>query len=194
MSPESYIPTDWHWIVAGDESRFWSSAAGAYVGSLPQGAVASRIGSEAELTELLAGYQLPGPTYPAYLALAELHRLLAAATAPILAAYPEAERLAWDAKEAEAAGFMADPEPAPATYPLLRGEVAAELGIAPGAVSVEQIATKAEAVLWLASQWRSLVSRLSGVRKRAAAAIAVAENDAGRRAAVLEVAAAISGS
>ncbi len=27
-----YNPSDWFWIVGGDESRAWSSAAGAYVG------------------------------------------------------------------------------------------------------------------------------------------------------------------
>lgn len=124
---------------------------------------------------------------------AQLRELLDGATASILAAYPEAERLAWDAKETEAAAFMADLDPVPQSYPLLRGEVAAERGLEASAVTLDQLATKAEAVLWRASQWRSLVSRLSGVRKRATAAIAEAGSDQDRRAAVEEAAAAIGG-
>lgn len=58
----SYTPHDWHWIVGGDESRFWSSAAGAYVEQLPQGAGCTRILSEAELDDVLAAYGLLGPT------------------------------------------------------------------------------------------------------------------------------------
>ncbi len=56
-----YNPHDWHWIVGGDESRYWSSAAGAYVEELPEGAGVTRIVSEAELTDVLAVYGLPGP-------------------------------------------------------------------------------------------------------------------------------------
>lgn len=61
MSDLLYTPTDWHWIVGGDESRYWSSAAGAYVEELPEGAGVTRIASEDELTEVLAVYGLPGP-------------------------------------------------------------------------------------------------------------------------------------
>lgn len=56
-----YNPFDWHWIVGGDESRYWSSAVGAYVEELPEGAGVTRIVSEAELTDVLAVYGLPGP-------------------------------------------------------------------------------------------------------------------------------------
>lgn len=56
-----YRPHNWFWIVNNDETRFWSSAAGAYVQTLPQGAGVTRIGSEEELTQVLAVYVLPGP-------------------------------------------------------------------------------------------------------------------------------------
>lgn len=58
---DAYNPYDWHWIVSGDESRFWSSAAGAYVEELPEGAGFTRIDTEANLTDVLAAYGLPGP-------------------------------------------------------------------------------------------------------------------------------------
>lgn len=56
-----YTPSVWHWIVGGDESRFWSSAHGEYIGALPEGAGVTRIASEMELTEVLASNGLPGP-------------------------------------------------------------------------------------------------------------------------------------
>lgn len=48
------FPEDWFWIVGDDETRFWSSAAGAYVDTLPEGAGVTRIASEAELWAVLA--------------------------------------------------------------------------------------------------------------------------------------------
>lgn len=57
----SAFPQDWHWIVDGDESRYWSSAAGAYVDTLPEDAGVTRIASADELTDVLAVYGLPGP-------------------------------------------------------------------------------------------------------------------------------------
>lgn len=56
-----YSPSDWHWIVGSDESRFWSSAAEGYVQMLPPEAGVTHIASEAELTDVLRGYGLPGP-------------------------------------------------------------------------------------------------------------------------------------
>ncbi|TGQ19339.1 hypothetical protein [Mesorhizobium sp. M00.F.Ca.ET.217.01.1.1] len=47
------FPSDWFWIVARDETRFWSSAAAAYVTELPEGAGVSRIASEEELWDVL---------------------------------------------------------------------------------------------------------------------------------------------
>lgn len=61
MMDFNYDPLDWYWSVGGDETHFWSSAIGAYVSAMPQGAVATRILNEAELTEVLAPYGLPGP-------------------------------------------------------------------------------------------------------------------------------------
>lgn len=57
-----YNPSDWHWRIGSDESRYWSSAAGAYVETLPDGAGITHIASEAELDEVLAAYGLLGPT------------------------------------------------------------------------------------------------------------------------------------
>ncbi|MER9188637.1 hypothetical protein [Mesorhizobium australicum] len=56
-----YNPFNWFWIVGGDEGRFWSSAEGAYVDALPDGAGGTRIASEDELNNVLAAYGLPGP-------------------------------------------------------------------------------------------------------------------------------------
>ena len=56
-----YHPFDWHWIVDSDESRFWSSSAGAYVEALPDGAGVTRIASAEELAAVLAVYGLPAP-------------------------------------------------------------------------------------------------------------------------------------
>lgn len=56
-----YNPSDWFWIVGDDESRYWSSAAGAYVETLPEDAGITRIASENELAAVLYAYGLPGP-------------------------------------------------------------------------------------------------------------------------------------
>ncbi|MER9911715.1 hypothetical protein NKJ71_13885 [Mesorhizobium sp. M0050] len=49
----NYDPSKWFWIVGGDESRFWSSAAAAYVDALPGGAGVTRITSEDELWDVM---------------------------------------------------------------------------------------------------------------------------------------------
>jgi hypothetical protein len=56
----TYSPTNWFWIVGGDTSRAWSSAANAYVADYSADRV-SRIASEDELSEVLRPYQLLGP-------------------------------------------------------------------------------------------------------------------------------------
>lgn len=56
-----YNPQDWFWIVGGDESRFWSSRAGGYVGALPNGVGVTFIASEDELTDVLSAYGMDGP-------------------------------------------------------------------------------------------------------------------------------------
>ncbi|SDA39021.1 hypothetical protein [Mesorhizobium qingshengii] len=48
-----YDPSNWFWVVAGNESRFWSSSTGAYVDALPEGAGVTRIASEDELWDVL---------------------------------------------------------------------------------------------------------------------------------------------
>ena len=55
-----YDPFNWFWIVGGDESRAWSSAAGCYVSEYQTDRL-TRILNEEELTEVLAAYGLPGP-------------------------------------------------------------------------------------------------------------------------------------
>lgn len=55
-----YDPRNWFWIVGGDESRAWSSAAGGYVTSWPAEQV-TRIASEQELSDVLRPYGLSGP-------------------------------------------------------------------------------------------------------------------------------------
>lgn len=58
----SYNPANWYWLVGGDQSRVWSSAAAAYVPAddatyeawLGAGNLPTRIASEAELQEVLA--------------------------------------------------------------------------------------------------------------------------------------------
>ncbi|BCG85337.1 hypothetical protein MesoLj113c_14470 [Mesorhizobium sp. 113-3-9] len=56
-----YDPANWFWRIGDDDARYWSSAASAYVDALPDGAGASGIRSEDELTDVLADYGLPGP-------------------------------------------------------------------------------------------------------------------------------------
>lgn len=56
-----FNPFDWFWIVGGDESRVWSSKQEAYVPPTPSGVGLTRIANEAELTDVLGVYGLPGP-------------------------------------------------------------------------------------------------------------------------------------
>lgn len=60
---EEYSPENWFWVVGGDERRYWSSKAAAYVKALPKGAGVTRIASEDELTDVLSVYGLTGPIY-----------------------------------------------------------------------------------------------------------------------------------
>ena len=57
---KTFNPSDWHWIVGGDTSQAWSSAANAYVQSWPQFEV-TRIANEEELADVLRRYGLRGP-------------------------------------------------------------------------------------------------------------------------------------
>ncbi|MBY0562138.1 hypothetical protein [Hyphomicrobium sp.] len=54
---EEFTPKNWFWIVAGDESKAWSSAAGAYVSEFSSGRV-TRIANEVELFDVLSRLKL----------------------------------------------------------------------------------------------------------------------------------------
>lgn len=61
-----FTPSNWYWIVNGNEAQVYSSAAGDYVAAnnaayqawIASGGVATRIASEAELGDVLAPYAL----------------------------------------------------------------------------------------------------------------------------------------
>lgn len=55
-----FNPRDWNWVVGGDTSRAWSSAAGSYVETYDSERV-TYIDSEENLTEVLVQYGLPVP-------------------------------------------------------------------------------------------------------------------------------------
>lgn len=132
------------------------------------------------------------PPYTAADALAELHAALDAATRPILAAYPEAERLSWPAKEIEADAVLASDVLDLGDAPLLVAEIAAQQAIAPEAVTAQQLTAKATAVLAKAAAWRALISAISGLRQRYEALIADAPDDDARRAVLAAAAAEIA--
>jgi len=52
--------SDWYWSVDGDD-RYWSSLAGGYVTSLPEGAGVTAIETEDRLAAVMASHGLPGP-------------------------------------------------------------------------------------------------------------------------------------
>jgi hypothetical protein len=175
-----YDPQDHYWQVEG-QPGFWSTAASGWVEVLPEGwhadmdaalaavggrdpetnlplgpvRVASPVATEALLIEELAARGLD--THQS--AVARLHKMLDAATRPILDTYPEAERLSWAAKEVEAQ-FLHD------GAPLLTAEIAAQEGIPIEDVTDEQRLAKAKVVLAKASTWRALIAKVSGLRQR----------------------------
>lgn len=59
-----YTPANWFWIVGGDDTRAWSSAASAYVAEWPDDAY-SRIGTEVELGDVLRPLGMRGPALSA---------------------------------------------------------------------------------------------------------------------------------
>ncbi len=78
-----FDPKNWFWIVGSDESKVWSSAAGAYVEEYDSSRL-SRIANEIELHDVLskvkcAGLAPQGPFSPSELR-AALLRIDAAAT------------------------------------------------------------------------------------------------------------------
>lgn len=64
-----YAPSNWYWIVNGDETKVYSSATGDYVPVsdeayqewLADGTLPTRIANEAELSDVLRPYGLNGP-------------------------------------------------------------------------------------------------------------------------------------
>lgn len=54
---EEFTPKNWFWIVAGDESRAWSSAVGDYVSEYSTGRT-TRIANEVELFDVLSRLKL----------------------------------------------------------------------------------------------------------------------------------------
>jgi hypothetical protein len=80
---EEFTPKNWYWIVAGDESRAWSSAAGAYVSEYSPDRV-TRIANEVELFDVLSRLKLtaraPSRTFTVEEVREALVRIDAAAT------------------------------------------------------------------------------------------------------------------
>jgi len=60
MQIDPYTPSDWFWFVGGDETKAWSSAAGAYVTEWNPKRL-TRIYNEEELSDVLRPYGLQGP-------------------------------------------------------------------------------------------------------------------------------------
>jgi len=64
--PKSYNPANWYWVVGGSTTQVFSSTSGdyvpvsnaAYVAWLADGTMPTQIGSEAELGDVLAPYQI----------------------------------------------------------------------------------------------------------------------------------------
>lgn len=110
MMSDIFTPLDWFWIVGGDESRAWSSAAGAYVTEWDAQRT-TRILNEAELGDVLRPYGLavPSPTQQDHADALEQHLDTVAQSrgyrnADRLASYVASNNPAW---AAEAATFVA---------------------------------------------------------------------------------------
>jgi hypothetical protein len=71
---KDYDPKNWFWIVGGDTTRAWSSAAGAYVAQYDPERLTSIV-SEAELSDVLRRYglQIPAPTLADYKGALQAH-------------------------------------------------------------------------------------------------------------------------
>lgn len=110
MDMPTYDPAAWFWIVGDDESRAWSSAAAGYVTDYPSERL-TRIDTEANLTDVLRAYGLPGPA-PAeadYAAAIQAHvdgvaRSRRYESGALLASYVPSTIASW---AAEAAAFVA---------------------------------------------------------------------------------------
>lgn len=69
---------DWYWRIGTDDTQYWSSAAGAYVAEIPEGAGVTQIATEGELTAVLDAHGLVGPVILPKHVHAERDRRLAA--------------------------------------------------------------------------------------------------------------------
>ncbi len=108
-----------------------------------------------------------------------------AVTAAILGAYPQAERLGWDAKASEAQLVLTAGEAATLELaPLLVAECIAEHGAADEVTRLAQLIVKAATVAAKATAWGELMASLSGIRGRAFTAIAGAGDAAAVQAAL----------
>jgi hypothetical protein len=107
------------------------------------------------------------------------------ATAAILGAYPQAERLGWDNKASEAQLVLAAGEDATLELaPLLVAECVAEHGPADEVTRLAQLIVKAATVAAKATAWGELMAGLSGIRGRAFTTIAGASDAAAVQAAL----------
>ena len=74
-----YTPKNWFWLVGGDDTRTWSSAASAWVDSWPADRL-TRIASEDELSDVLRPHGLRGPVVTADDVRAEAQRRIVSLT------------------------------------------------------------------------------------------------------------------
>lgn len=123
---KNYDPSNWFWSVGGDKSRFWSSAARAYVDKLPEDAGLTNIASEGELWDVLreqCPQGLPLPTLAEMQANAEALVIEHAEAygSRLTAGYPSHERESWTAKIGEARAIEAG-EADPAKFPIIATE------------------------------------------------------------------------
>jgi hypothetical protein len=105
----TFNPNEWFWIVGSDETRAWSSEAGAYVSDW-NAERTTRIGNELELNDVMRPYglTLPAPTQTDYAAAVQAHidgtaRSKGYADGFALASYVNSTIAAW---AAEAAAFV----------------------------------------------------------------------------------------
>ncbi|MBS0237613.1 MAG: hypothetical protein JSR89_04225 [Proteobacteria bacterium] len=95
----SFNPSDWFWIVGGDASKAWSSAAAAYVTSYDEERV-THIANEVELYDVLARCGLSSRAPSRSFTLSEVRDALAKIDAGLVGSRVTADELA------EAAGMI----------------------------------------------------------------------------------------
>lgn len=141
MISASVFPLDWHWIVAGDKTRVWSSAAADYLASDDPRYLAwvaatvparqpTRIDSEASLREALdrigCGDRAPW-SLDQWRARLKARVDDAAEAVRLRYVTPGAgQALTYQEKAAEAARILGDPNPLAQNYPVLSASVGIE--------------------------------------------------------------------